>query len=93
MKDRVNANAFLPKPAPGSFDRNQVLATPAAATFVGLAESTLEKLRVSGSGPPYCKLGRRVVYRVGDLIDWLEASKTHNTTQGHHRRVTPARDA
>jgi Helix-turn-helix domain len=34
-----------------------------AAKVLGLAPSTLAKLRLSGNGPVYCKLGRRVVYR------------------------------
>jgi predicted DNA-binding transcriptional regulator AlpA len=48
-----------------------VLDTTQAASRVGLSVSTLAKLRLSGNGPVYCKLGRRVVYRVGDLDDWL----------------------
>ena len=43
-----------------------------AAGVLGLAQSTLAKLRLSGDGPVYCKLGRRVVYRRADLEAWLE---------------------
>jgi hypothetical protein len=38
-----------------------------AAKVLGLAPSTLAKLRLSGNGPVYCKLGRRVGYRREDL--------------------------
>jgi Helix-turn-helix domain len=38
-----------------------------AAKVLGLAPSTLAKLQLSGNGPVYCKLGRRVVYRREDL--------------------------
>src|SRR5262245_35633253 len=38
-----------------------------AAKVLGLAPSTLAKLRLSGNGPVYCKLGRRLVYRREDL--------------------------
>jgi predicted DNA-binding transcriptional regulator AlpA len=44
-----------------------------AAKVLGLAPSTLAKLRLSGNGPLYCKLGRRVVYRREDLAAWLES--------------------
>jgi predicted DNA-binding transcriptional regulator AlpA len=55
------------------------LNTHAAATFSGLARSTLEKLRVFGGGPNYIKIGRRVVYDLTDLEQWLA---------GHRRRST-----
>jgi predicted DNA-binding transcriptional regulator AlpA len=38
-----------------------------AARRLGLSTSTLAKMRLSGSGPTYAKLGRRVVYRTEDL--------------------------
>lgn len=44
-----------------------------AAEVLGLAPSTLAKLRLSGNGPVYCKLGRRVVYRREGLAAWLES--------------------
>jgi hypothetical protein len=40
---------------------DEYLATPAAARLVNLSESTLTKLRLTGGGPSYLKLGRRVV--------------------------------
>jgi excisionase family DNA binding protein len=43
-----------------------------AATYLGLSKPYLEKLRCSGGGPRFAKLGRRVVYRVSDLDTWLE---------------------
>jgi len=47
------------------------LRTPAAAGYVGLAASTLEKLRVAGGGPIFHKLGRKVVvYDTNDLDVW-----------------------
>ena len=49
------------------------LAAADAADLLGLAPSTLAKLRLSGNGPIYCKLGRRIVYRLADLEAWLEA--------------------
>lgn len=49
-----------------------VLKTPEAAHHVGLAASTLEKLRSGTRGPPWLVLlGNAVRYRVSDLDDWL----------------------
>jgi hypothetical protein len=55
----------------------------AAADFTGLAIATLAKLRCIGGGPAYLKLGRRVIYRRGDLADWLTGRLVHNTTEAH----------
>jgi predicted DNA-binding transcriptional regulator AlpA len=56
-----------------------------AARVLGLAPSTLAKLRLSGNGPVYCKLGRRVVYRRDDLVAWLESRVALNTTDADAR--------
>jgi excisionase family DNA binding protein len=56
-----------------------------AAEVLGLAPSTLAKLRLNGNGPTYCKLGRRVVYRREDLYAWLESRVARNTTDADTR--------
>jgi predicted DNA-binding transcriptional regulator AlpA len=56
-----------------------------AAGILGLAASTLAKLRLSGNGPLYCKLGRRVVYRREDLAAWLESRVAHHTSDADAR--------
>ncbi len=56
------------------------LKTRQAADYLGLARSTLEKLRVFGGGPVYEKLGRSVVYDVDDLERWAASRKRSNTS-------------
>lgn len=46
----------------------EFLTTAGASKITTLAISTLEGLRVRGGGPPFAKLGRRVVYRRSDLL-------------------------
>ena len=65
-----------------SIEHGRVLNTNQAATYVGLSPSTMAKLRLSGLGPSYSKLMRRVVYRPADLDAWLAL---------HQRRSTSAR--
>ncbi|MEQ1902290.1 MAG: helix-turn-helix domain-containing protein [Devosia sp.] len=60
--------------------RRPKLRTPAAADYTGLAESTLEKLRVHGGGSPYMRVGRVVVYDPDDLDAWLESHKRRSTS-------------
>jgi predicted DNA-binding transcriptional regulator AlpA len=52
-----------------------------AADWTGLSTSTLAKLRLTGAGPTYAKLGRRVVYRLGDLEKWIEAHRFKSTSE------------
>jgi hypothetical protein len=55
--------------------------TAAAAVHLGLAASTLEKLRGNGLGPRYSKAGRRCIYHVADLDDWMKARAITSTSQ------------
>ena len=59
--------------------------TEAAANHIGLAVSTLEKLRVKGGGPLYIKMGRAVRYRMGDLDRWLDERVVSSTSQESSR--------
>jgi predicted DNA-binding transcriptional regulator AlpA len=55
--------------------------TPAAALYLGIAESTLNKTRLTGNGPPFVKVGlRSVAYRKADLDAWLEARVRRSTS-------------
>jgi len=57
------------------------LRTAAAADYLGYAESTLEKKRITGGGPPFIRLGRRVVYDSRDLDAWLAERRARNTSE------------
>ena len=55
--------------------------TPAAALYLGIAESTLNKTRLTGDGPPFVKVGpRAVAYRKADLDEWLSARVRRSTS-------------
>lgn len=58
-----------------------VLDAAQAASRLDLSVSTLAKLRLSGTGPAYSKLGRRVVYRPDDLDAWVAANRHQSTSE------------
>jgi predicted DNA-binding transcriptional regulator AlpA len=58
----------------------RMLRTPEAAAYCGSSASTFEKLRLSGGGPGYVKMGRRVVYDPTDLDAWLAANRRVSTS-------------
>ncbi|OBR70628.1 hypothetical protein A7D35_20415 [Xanthomonas arboricola] len=55
------------------------LKCPAAAAYLGLTASALEKMRYEGRGPRYLKIGGRVFYRQTDLDAFLDASVVETT--------------
>ena len=55
------------------------LDTRQAAAYLGLSPSTLNRMRVSGDGPRYSKVGRRVIYDVADLDHWMDERKRRFT--------------
>jgi predicted DNA-binding transcriptional regulator AlpA len=62
--------------------RGRVLRTPAAAEYIGLAVSTLEKFRLTGAGPSFVRIGVRAVgYRIEDLDAWLAERVRRSTSE------------
>ncbi len=59
---------------------NELLSTDQAAARCGLSPRTLEKLRITGGGAPYVKLGRAVRYELADLDAWIASSRRASTS-------------
>lgn len=70
-----------------------LLDTAQASTFLGgRSVPTLEKDRVSGTGPRFIKIGRLVKYRPSDLRDFI-AERVRQSTSGHVRACRKAKSA
>jgi hypothetical protein len=54
----------------------------AAAAYLNVSTQWLENRRQDGFGPPFAKLGRRIIYRKSDL-DAFVAQKLVTSTQTH----------
>jgi excisionase family DNA binding protein len=72
---KPNRNVSMDSDLPG-----RKLSVQEAARFLGLSVSTLNKLRLTGTGPKYMKLGRRVLYDLHDLETWVAERKRHSTS-------------
>jgi excisionase family DNA binding protein len=59
----------------------RLLTVGEAATYLSLSASTLNRLRVSGGGPRYAKLGGKILYDVRDLDQWIEDHKRASTSE------------
>ncbi|MFZ6761308.1 helix-turn-helix transcriptional regulator [Pseudoroseomonas sp. WGS1072] len=51
------------------------------ARYARLSARYLERLRITGDGPPFCKIGRRVVYDLGEIDRWLNGRKVASTSE------------
>ena len=67
----------------------EMLTTQEAAQEFGLSASWLAKLRVTGEGARYAKLGAKVMYRRSDFEQWIE-SQLRSTTSDPGRIDRPA---
>jgi len=52
-----------------------------AAEVLSLGVRTLEKLRITGLGPKYLKMGWAVRYRPEDLEDWMAKRAVRSTSE------------
>lgn len=56
--------------------------TEQAAQYCSVSPSYLAKLRLSGKGPKYIRIGRKaVIYDIHDLDEWLESLKFQSTSE------------
>lgn len=58
-----------------------ILDTAEAAEYTRLSKPTLERLRLTGEGPPYVKLKKSVRYRRADLDEWLASRLIRSTSE------------
>jgi Helix-turn-helix domain len=49
----------------------QLVSSKQAARALGIPEGTLRYWRCTGSGPAWVKLGRRALYSVDDLVEFI----------------------
>ena len=55
--------------------QREYLDNDAAASFLGLQPNTLEVWRSQAIGPTFVRVGRKVMYAVADLREWMEARR------------------
>lgn len=74
----------MPPTLPHGASFEELLTTDEAARFLKLSRSTLERYRVSGWPEiPFIKIGGkrgRVLYRLSDLLAFIEASQRTSTS-------------
>ena len=62
------------------FMSGALLTTEQVASMLGLQPNTLAQWRMTGAGPRFLRLGRRVRYRPADIETWLEPQARCSTS-------------
>jgi predicted DNA-binding transcriptional regulator AlpA len=57
------------------------LDTNSAAVFLGMGRRNLERLRATGGGPRFVKIGRKCAYRTEALEAWVTAREFASTSE------------
>lgn len=57
----------------------EFISTEKLAEITGRSPRTVEKDRLIGSGPPFYKFGRRVLYRLDEVLDWTSSCRRRST--------------
>ena len=58
-----------------------LLTQPETAEQTRLSQRTLERHRLTGTGPKFVRLGRRVLYRHEDVEEWIAANICRSTSE------------
>lgn len=66
----------------------KLLTTNQAAAMLVMSADELARLRMTGGGPKFIKIGRRVRYRTTDIEEWLSL-RTYENTSVLGKRATP----
>ena len=63
-----------------------LLTQPETAEKTRLSERTLERHRLTGTGPKFVRLGRRIFYRREDVAEWIAANLCRSTSEADAKR-------
>jgi hypothetical protein len=56
------------------------LSTAQAAQYCGYGVGTFERYRITGEGAIFSRVGRRVLYHVDDLDEWMRLGRRRSTS-------------
>lgn len=58
-----------------------LLTTPEVAGRLGVAEITLRKWRIYGTGPRFIRCGANICYRAADIESWVSSRTVGSTSE------------
>jgi hypothetical protein len=67
--------------ATSAADLDQLLDDTVLSTWTGRTRGWFAKARMSGNGPPFIKIGRKVLYRRRAVLEWLAECERRPTSE------------
>ena len=64
-----------PSPIPPDLEQYRTIDDHLVSLVTGLALGTIRNKRGDGTGPPFYRVGRRCVYRLREVLSWMEAHR------------------
>ena len=52
-----------------------------ASDLMGVAPQTLARWRCEGGGPPFIRVGRKIMYAVEDITAWMNSRRVASTSE------------
>lgn len=74
-----------------STDPKKKFSADEAAKYLGIKPRLLGNLRSTGGGPPYFKIGSKVVYQLCDLEAWLATKRATETPKKGKKKPSEPR--
>ena len=59
----------------------ELISPPNLAQKIGVGVNCLAKWRLTGEGPPFIRVGRRVHYHPEDVANWLQSRRVRSTSE------------
>ena len=77
MKSSAETAVNQPHPFPKRYLTNDQF-----CGLMGRSHYTSQRWRTRGDGPPYLKIGNRIMYDLDDVQEWMACQKRENTGYG-----------
>src|SRR4051794_34596812 len=80
--------AAQPRVGVGPFNQQLLLTIQNVSTLLNVSRSTLERKRIDGTGPPYIRIGQRVLYPEKQFMDWVESNLVRSTAEWNTKKTS-----
>jgi hypothetical protein len=75
----LRADTRYPR-SPGALTSEPFVDENRGAEHLGVSPRTMQRWRMTGTGPPWFRIGRLAKYRIADLTTWAEAQARTSTS-------------
>ena len=71
----------MTRPTPVNSPRDPLMTVKETAAYLCVSKSFLDKARLTGDGPAFIRIGRKILYRKSVVDAWLQQRQFASTSQ------------